>query len=96
MTAAGKAAGRSPLAGEVERALRLHAVQAVARGCSVAEVAAVFGRHPRTVFRWVSAFAARGPDALLAKPRPGRPRSARPPAQGEGAGVAPARPAAAP
>jgi transposase len=58
----------------VLQCLRQRAVAAVEQGFSVAQVAATFGLNRRTVFRWVADYRRDGPDALLAKPIPGRPR----------------------
>lgn len=54
--------------------LRQRAVAAVNEGCSVAQVALVYGLNRRTVFRWVADYRRGGPQALLAKPIPGRPK----------------------
>ena len=54
--------------------LRQRAVAAVNEGCSVAQVALVYGLNRRTVFRWVADYRRDGPQALLAKPIPGRPK----------------------
>ncbi len=59
---------------QVLQALRQRAVAAVGQGCSVAQVAVAYGLNRRTVFRWVADFRRGGPQALLAKPVPGRPR----------------------
>jgi transposase len=40
----------------------------------VAQVALVYGLNRRTVFRWVADYRRDGPQALLAKPIPGRPK----------------------
>lgn len=56
--------------------LRQRAVAAVEQGFSVAQVAATLGLNRRTVFRWVADYRRDGPDALLAKPIPGRPKRA--------------------
>jgi transposase len=53
--------------------LRQQAVKAVRHGQTVQSVASAFGLNIRTVFRWLSAFASGGQNALLAKPIPGRP-----------------------
>jgi transposase len=53
--------------------MRMQAVKAVREGQAVASVAAAYGLNVRTVFRWLSAFANGGQNALLAKPVPGRP-----------------------
>ncbi|MBD1552671.1 helix-turn-helix domain-containing protein [Pseudomonas typographi] len=58
----------------VLQALRQRAVAAVEQGCSVAQVAAAMGLNRRTVFRWLADYRRGGPQALLAKPVPGRPR----------------------
>lgn len=58
----------------VLQTLRQRAVAAVGQGCSVAQVAVAYGLNRRTVFRWVADFRRGGPQALLAKPVPGRPR----------------------
>jgi transposase len=57
----------------VLQALRQRAVAAVEQGCSVEQVAKVYGLNRRTVFRWVADFRRGGAPALLAKPVPGRP-----------------------
>lgn len=49
------------------------AVQRVLEGHSTEEVADFLGIDPRSVRRWVAAFVQRGPDALAARPAPGRP-----------------------
>lgn len=54
--------------------LRQRAVAAVNEGCSVAQVAMVYGLNRRTVFRWLADYRRDGPQALLAKPIPGRPK----------------------
>jgi transposase len=53
--------------------LRQQAVKAVRQGQTVQRVASALGLNIRTVFRWLSAFASGGQNALLAKPIPGRP-----------------------
>ena len=58
---------------ELERRRKLAAAR-VAEGYSQAQVAAILGVHPNTVSRWVCTARAQGPDALKAKPTPGRPR----------------------
>jgi len=60
---------------QVLQALRLRAVQAVARGCTVAQVAEAYGLNRRTVFRWVATYESAGPQALMARAIPGRPRN---------------------
>ena len=62
---------------QVLQLLRQRAVKAVQEGCDVASVAAVLGLNVRTVFRWVAAYEQGGPDALIARPVPGRPRKNR-------------------
>ena len=52
--------------------MRQQAIKAVREGQTVQSVAASFGLNIRTVFRWLSAFAEGGQNALLAKPIPGR------------------------
>ena len=58
---------------ELERRREL-AVARVAEGYPQAQVAAFLGVHPNTLSRWVCTARAQGPDALRAKPTPGRPR----------------------
>ena len=53
--------------------MRQQAVKAVGAGRAVSSVAAAFGLHPRSVFRWLAAYADGGQNALLAKPIAGRP-----------------------
>uniref|UniRef100_UPI0033404146 IS630 family transposase n=1 Tax=Castellaniella defragrans TaxID=75697 RepID=UPI0033404146 len=53
--------------------MRQQAIDAVRQGRTVSSVAAALGVNERSVFRWLAAFAEGGPDALLAKPIPGRP-----------------------
>lgn len=53
--------------------LRQQAVNAVRNGQDVNEVAAAYGVNVRSVFRWLTAFANGGQNALLAKPISGRP-----------------------
>src|SRR3954447_13298229 len=58
-------------------ALRLRAVEQVARGVSAAEVGAglaALGLHRRTVYTWLATERTDGRQALRAKPVPGRPR----------------------
>lgn len=52
---------------------RLEMVKAADLGRDLEEVAAWSGRTPRTVRRWLGAFAAQGIGALADAPRPGRP-----------------------
>ncbi len=52
---------------------RLEMVKAADLGRTLDEVAAWSGRKPRTVRRWLGAFAAGGVEALADAPRPGRP-----------------------
>jgi transposase len=54
-------------------AMRLQAVKAVRGGSTVDSVAKAFGMNIRTLFRWLSAYASGGQEALRAKPVPGRP-----------------------
>jgi transposase len=54
-------------------AMRLQAVKAVRCGQTVDSVARAFGMNIRTLFRWLSAYASGGQQALRAKPVPGRP-----------------------
>ena len=58
---------------ELERRREL-AVARVAEGHPQAQVAAILGVHHNTLSRWVCTARERGPDALKAKPTPGRPR----------------------
>ena len=53
--------------------MRQQAVKAVGKGQTATSVAAAFGVSIRTVFRWLSAYASGGQNALLAKPIPGAP-----------------------
>src|SRR3954451_13567231 len=58
-------------------ALRLRAVEQVARGVPAAEVGAglaALGLHRRTIYTWLATARAEGRQALRAKPVPGRPR----------------------
>jgi transposase len=58
-------------------ALRLRAVEQVARGVPAAEVGAglaALGLHRRTIYTWLATERAEGRQALRAKPVPGRPR----------------------
>src|SRR4051812_18968313 len=58
-------------AGELERR-RLLAVQRVGEGWAQKDVAALLGVSPVTVNRWVARHRAGGPEALKARPHPGR------------------------
>jgi transposase len=53
--------------------IRMQAVKAVREGRTVADVADTFGVNERTVFTWLSKFADGGQNALVSKPKPGRP-----------------------
>ncbi len=58
-------------------ALRLRAVEQVARGVPAAEVGAglaALGLHRRTIYTWLATERTQGRQALRAKPVPGRPR----------------------
>ena len=58
-------------------ALRLRAVEQVARGVPAAEVGAglaALGLHRRTIYTWLATERTEGREALRAKPVPGRPR----------------------
>src|SRR3989440_4876656 len=58
-------------------ALRLRAVEQVARGVPAAQVGAglaALGLHRRTIYTWLATERAEGRQALRAKPVPGRPR----------------------
>jgi transposase len=58
-------------------ALRLRAVEQVARGVPAAEVGAglaALGLHRRTIYTWLAKERTEGREALRAKPVPGRPR----------------------
>src|SRR5436853_4419044 len=58
-------------------ALRLRAVEQVARGVPAAEVGAglaALGLHRRTIYTWLATERTEGRQALRAKPVPGRPR----------------------
>jgi transposase len=54
-------------------AMRVRAVAQVRAGAHPEDVAAVLGLHRSTVFGWVAKYREGGPDALQAKPVPGRP-----------------------
>lgn len=54
-------------------ALRLRAVERVARGSDPREVAVALGLHKHTVYGWVATARKAGREALRAKPVPGRP-----------------------
>jgi transposase len=59
------------------QALRLRAVEQVARGAPAAEVGAglaALGLHRRTIYTWLATERTEGHEALRAKPVPGRPR----------------------
>jgi len=58
--------------GELEHRRQL-AVERCLEGYAVEEVAEFLGISPRTVWRWLAAFRDRGPQALKARPVPGRP-----------------------
>lgn len=53
--------------------IRQQAVKAVMGGQPATSVAAALGVNVRTLFRWLSAYACGGQNALLAQPIPGRP-----------------------
>src|SRR5262245_23302458 len=55
---------------------RLEMVKAAGLGLDLAAICAWSGRSPRTVRRWLAAFAAGGVDALADAPRAGRPPKA--------------------
>jgi transposase len=50
------------------------AIQRSLEGYSADEIAEFLGISPRTVWRWLASFRARGPMGLAARPVPGRPR----------------------
>jgi transposase len=50
------------------------AVQRHLEGSSAEEIAEFLDVAPRTVWRWLALFRGQGPDGLLARPVPGRPR----------------------
>jgi transposase len=62
---------------ELERRRQL-AVQRCLEGYAAEEVADFFGTSVRSVRRWVAAFGDHGPDGLVARPAPGRPRKMTP------------------
>jgi transposase len=66
--------GRAALAPRLRE--RLEMVKAAALGYDVAAIARWSGRTPRTVRRWLAAFAAGGVAALADAPHPGRPPKA--------------------
>jgi transposase len=53
--------------------LRMRAVDQVAAGVHPEDVADVLGLHRKTVYGWLAKYREGGPDALRAKPVPGRP-----------------------
>jgi transposase len=53
--------------------LRMRAVDQVAAGAHPEDVADVLGLHRKTVYGWLAKYRVGGPDALRAKPVPGRP-----------------------
>lgn len=55
------------------QALRLRAVDRVARGADPRQVSLAFGLHKHTVYGWVATAREEGREALQAKPIPGRP-----------------------
>src|ERR671939_573776 len=62
---------------QTREALRLRAVEQVARGVPAAEVGAglaALGLHRRTIYAWLATERTEGRAALRAKPVPGRPR----------------------
>src|ERR671917_1103831 len=71
-------------------ALRLRAVEQVARGVPPAEVGAglaALGLHRRTIYTWLATERAEGHEALRARPVPGRPRTLAEEQLGELAGL---------
>ena len=71
-------------------ALRLRAVEQVARGVPAAEVGAglaALGLHRRTIYTWLAKERTKGHEALRAKPVPGRPRKLAEEQLGELAGL---------
>src|SRR4051794_7257286 len=71
-------------------ALRLRAVEQVARGVPAAQVGAglaALGLHRRTIYTWLATERAEGRQALRAKPVPGRPRKLAEEQLGELAGL---------
>src|SRR4051795_2382359 len=71
-------------------ALRLRAVEQVARGVPAAEVGAglaALGLHRRTIYPWLATERTEGREALRAKPVPGRPRKLAEEQLGELAGL---------
>src|SRR3982751_1917267 len=71
-------------------ALRLRAVEQVARGVPAAQVGAglaALGLHRRTIYTWLATERAEGRQALRAKPGPGRPRKLAEEQLGELAGL---------
>jgi transposase len=71
-------------------ALRLRAVEQVARGVSAAEVGAglaALGLHRRTIYTWLATERTEGHEALRARPVPGRPRKLAEEQLGELAGL---------
>src|SRR4051812_7151883 len=71
-------------------ALRLRAVEQVARGVSAAEVGAglaALGLHRRTIYTWLATERVEGREALRARPVPGRPRKLAEQQLGELAGL---------
>ena len=71
-------------------ALRLRAVEQVARGVPAAEVGAglaALGLHRRTIYTWLATERTEGHEALRAKPVPGRPRKLAEEQLGELAGL---------
>lgn len=57
--------------------MRQRAVKTVREGKSPKEIAKVPGTNLRSVFRWLTAFASGGQNALLAKATPGHPQADR-------------------
>src|SRR5579884_1456778 len=53
--------------------LRLRAVEQVRAGAHPEDVATTLGLHRKTVYGWLAKYREGGPDALRAKPVPGRP-----------------------
>ncbi len=71
-------------------ALRLRAVEQVARGVPAAQVGAglaAWGLHRRTIYTWLATERSKGRQALRARPVPGRPRKLSDAQLGELAGL---------
>lgn len=54
------------------QAMRMQAIKAMKNGVSPETIAKVMGVNPRSVYRWLAAYASGGQKALEAKPIPGR------------------------